>query len=146
MKKQQEMKDHMQNLTNRVNEKLNYKAERIENDYQSQFEKNILKRKAIEDKKKKQDMERFQEKEFANEKKHEKLMEIERRREDNRIMLERRNQSLEKRWQGIKKRVTGGGNLQGQAAFYESMAVKQEINNRRQWIQQMNLQRKMRQQ
>ena len=54
-------------------------------------------------------MERFQEKEFANEKKYEKLMEIERRREDNRIMLERRNQSLEKRWQGIKKRVTGGG-------------------------------------
>ena len=91
-------------------------------------------------------MERFQEKEFANEKKYEKLMEIERRREDNRIMLERRNQSLEKRWQGIKKRVTGGGALQGQAAFYESMAVKQEINNRRQWIQQMNLQRKMRQQ
>ena len=91
-------------------------------------------------------MERFQEKEFANEKKYEKLMEVERRREDNRIMLERRNQSLEKRWQGIKKRVTGGGTSQGQAAFYESMAVKQEINNRRQWIQQMNLQRKMRQQ
>lgn len=33
MKKQQEMKDHMQNLTNRVNEKLSFKAERMENDY-----------------------------------------------------------------------------------------------------------------
>ena len=44
----------------------------------------------------------------------------------------------------MKKRSNNVTN--GQAAFYESMAAKQEIQMRNKWLQQMNLERKQRQQ
>ena len=43
----------MNELTNRVDEKLEYKVQKAENDYIAEFAKNVDKRKKMEDKKKK---------------------------------------------------------------------------------------------
>ena len=68
-KKQQELKTNMQNLTSKVNEKLDFKVLKIENDYNSEFEKNVLKRQKIEEKKKKKAEENNANHEFDMERK-----------------------------------------------------------------------------
>ena len=47
------VKGRMNELTNRVDEKLEYKVQKAENDYIAEFAKNVDKRKKMEDKKKK---------------------------------------------------------------------------------------------
>ena len=59
----------MKNLTSKVNEKLDFKMLKIENDYNSEFEKNVLKRTKIEEKKKKKAEENNANHEFDMEKK-----------------------------------------------------------------------------
>lgn len=64
------VKGRMNELTNRVDEKLEYKVQKAENDYIAEFAKNVDKRKKMEDKKKKLveeknlDAEAYQEKKF----------------------------------------------------------------------------------
>ena len=60
----------------------------------------------------------------------------------NKVQLDKRNMSLEKRWNQMKRRAAT--NTSAQVAFYESMAEKKENDNRRQFFQQMNLERKKR--
>lgn len=55
-----DVKLSMINLTEKVEEKLNFKTERQDNNYMAEFEKNILKRQKMEARKKTQ-------KEFVNE-------------------------------------------------------------------------------
>ena len=71
---QQEIKQKMKDLTERVKEKMSFKAEKIENDFQDMFEKNVLKRQGMEEKKKKKAEEKGQYNDFMLEKKEEKLM------------------------------------------------------------------------
>ena len=68
-KQTQDISANMQNLTNRVNEKLLFKSAKMENDFQSEFEKNVLKRQKIEEKKKKKAEEKNAWAEFKQEEK-----------------------------------------------------------------------------
>ena len=51
-KKKQEVLESMRNLTNRVDEKLQFKQKKLETEYYNEWEKNILKRAKMEEKKK----------------------------------------------------------------------------------------------
>ena len=50
--KQQEILSSAHNLTGRVEEKLTFKSQKVENDYYTEFEKNVLKRAKMEELKK----------------------------------------------------------------------------------------------
>jgi len=52
-KKTSELTGKMEKLTGRVVEKLEFKSQKIENDYISEFAKNVTKREKMEEKKKK---------------------------------------------------------------------------------------------
>ena len=107
----------MTEITGKVEEKREGKHIQVENDYISEFEKNVRKREKMEEKKKKLAEAKNYDTEQDHEKKLEKLDGVKARQLDNSVQLQKRNQILEKRWMGIKNR---GGNLtNGQAAFYE---------------------------
>jgi hypothetical protein len=66
----------MANLTNRVGEKLMFKTQQEENHYMVEFEKNVLKRAKMEEKKKNQLIEEQEFKEIMGEKKFEKISRV----------------------------------------------------------------------
>ena len=117
-----DLKTNMKNLTKTVNEKLEFKNAKIENDYQAEFEKNVLKRSKMEEKKKKQQENQYNLLEFDKEKKEEKLDMVRRRQQDRIEQQAKQNKKLEQTWEKRKKRQQGM--TEGQAAFYESMAAK----------------------
>lgn len=132
LKKQLELQSNMHDMTNRVNEKLEFKSDKVESDYFAQLEKNTMKRKKIEDKKKTQAQEDHLQKEFLTEQKVEKLMQVKDRQQSNRQQLQQRNNLLEKRWREIKKR----GTSQSQnTTTNENIAVIKESNSRRVFVQ-----------
>ena len=66
----------MNNLTNRVDEKLQFKTERQDNNYMAEFEKNVLKRQKMEVRKKTQAEQVAEYKEVMDEKKWEKSVRV----------------------------------------------------------------------
>ena len=148
MKVKQDQTSYAVTINNRVAEKLEFKTAQTEEFYRSQFEKNYEKRKRIEDKKKKLCEERFQTKEYYYEKKIEQMNNIRAKQAQNKNIEDKKNRKLEIRWQEIKKR-NADLSMRQPYALYESMVSKDNINStngRKHWIQQMNYQRKMRQQ
>lgn len=73
-KKTEELTGRMEKLTNRVDEKRDFKSTKLENDYISEFAKNVTKREKMEDKKKKLAEAKNLDNEDFQEKKQEKLM------------------------------------------------------------------------
>ena len=148
MKAKQDQTDYAVKINNRVAEKLEFKTAQTEEFYRSQFEKNYEKRKRIEDKKKKLGEERSQTYEYYQLKKYEKLQNIQSKQAQNKHTEDKKNRMAEIRWQEIKKR-TADLSMRQPYALYESMVSKDNINStnsRKHWIQQMNYQRKQRQQ
>ena len=148
MKVKQDQTSYAVTINNRVAEKLEFKTAQTEEFYRSQFEKNYEKRKRIEDKKKKLGEERFQTKEYYYEKKIEQMNNIRAKQAQNKNIEDKKNRKLEIRWQEIKKR-NADLSMRQPFALYESMVSKDNINStngRKHWIQQMNYQRKLRQQ
>lgn len=97
-KEQDKLKANMKNLTGRMKDILQYKSQQVEDDYFEEFKKNIQKREQMEIKKKKDQEAKNAQFEYDMEKKIEAQMAIRNRQENNRIQLEKRNLSLEKRW------------------------------------------------
>jgi len=95
----------MNNLTAKVDEKCLAKREQGETFYVDMFERNVMKRKKMEDKKAKLAEDNAATFEFNMIQKEEKLMAIQGRQNKNKDDLERRNKLLEKRWKGIKNRA-----------------------------------------
>ena len=127
------VKDRMDKLVGHVEEKREFKHVMVENDYMAEFRKNVEKREKMEEKKKKLAEAKNYDKDQDREKKELHWEEIKGRQDDNRIKLQKRNASLEKRWQHIKDR--GNNMTNGQAAFYEKRMADMENTNRRMWIQ-----------
>lgn len=98
LKKQQEMQESMRGMTTRVNEKLEFKTEKEEQEYFKQFEKNVIKwsKVAEKDKARKQEMQEIAE--IEADKKFEKMIKVKDRQQSNRLQLQQRNTQLEKRW------------------------------------------------
>ena len=80
-KKQSDLSQNMKNLTNRVNEKIVFVQQQQVQDFEHEFEKNVMKRKKMEEKKKKRHEELNQDFEFHQEKKMEKLMGVQARQQ-----------------------------------------------------------------
>lgn len=95
----EKLKGKMVEITEKVEEKREFKHVQIENEFMSEFEKNVKKREKMEEKKKKLAEAKNYDTEQDAEKKLEKLDGVKARQENNKIKLQKRNQSLEKRWQ-----------------------------------------------
>ena len=147
-KVKQDQVDYTHTKNNRVVEKLEFKNIQTEELFRQQFEKNYEKRKRIEEKKKKLGEEKNQTYEYFQEQKKEKMYNIKAKQAQNKNIEEKKNKRLEIRWSEIKKR-TADLSMRQPYALYESMVSKDNINStngRKHWIQQMNYQRKQRQQ
>ena len=147
-KVKQDQVDYTHTKNNRVVEKLEFKNIQTEELFRQQFEKNYEKRKRIEEKKKKLGEEKNQTYEYFQEQKKEKMYNIKAKQAQNKNIEEKKNKRLEIRWSEIKKR-TADLSMRQPYALYESMVSKDNINStngRKHWIQQMNYQRKLRQQ
>lgn len=148
MKAKQDQTSYAETRNKRVVEKLEYKTAQTEEFYRSEFEKNVEKRRKIEEKKKKLGEERTQTYEYFQQKKFEKMDNIKAKQTQNKNIEDKKNRKLEIRWQEIRKR-TADLSMRQPYALYESMVSKDNINStngRKHWIQQMNYQRKLRQQ
>lgn len=60
-------------------------------------------------------------------------MRVQQIQKQNADALAKKNKDLEKRWAAIKSRSVHSGT--GQSVFYETMLARQDVNNRRQWVQ-----------
>ena len=109
-------KEKMKELNGAVEPRREFKHVQIESDYIAEFEKNVRKREKMEEKKKKLAEAKNYDNEQDDEKKRDKLEGVWARQNDNSVKLQKKNQSLEKRWQSIRDRQTM---TNGQAAFYE---------------------------
>ena len=121
-RRQQELvKDNMHNQTSRVNEKMSIVQAQQQAKFEKAFETNVENRRKIEEAKKKKAEEKYGEMEYNKEKKHEKLMAIHARQQEQKLKQEKRDRDLNKKWnQLMKKPVSFSGNL----SFYESMATR----------------------
>ena len=92
----------------------------------SEFEKNVLKRKGMEERKKKRAEEEAEYKEIADEKKWEKMMRVTQTQKRNADALTKKQQELDKRWRNLKKRP---GQSHNQEGFFEQMQAIKDANN-----------------
>ena len=148
MKVKQDQVDYAKTMNDRVVEKLEFKNIQNEELFRQQFEKNYEKRKKIEEKKKKLGEEKDQTYLYYQAKKEDKMLAIKSKQAQNKNIEEKKNKRLEIRWREIKTRQADLS-MRQPYALYESMVSKDNINStngRKHWIQQMNYQRKMRQQ
>ena len=74
--------------------------------------------------------------------KNEKLMMVKARQRDHKQKLDTRNKSLDRRWRDMKTRPATFAD--GNFSFYEPVAAKMDVDERRHWVQKQNLQRVVR--
>ena len=122
--------------------RLNLVYQQHQSRFEKAFEVDYEHRKKISDARKRIEEEERLIHDDNKERKNEKLMMLRKRQEDNKIKLDKRNNTLDKRWRQIKKKPATFAD--GNFSFYEPVAQRMELDARKSWIQKWNLQREVR--